>query len=103
VRDGVISTPQISDGILEGITRDSIMQLAIDRDIPVVEESLVRTDLYVADELFMTGSAAEVVPVRAVDGRAITCPGEITSELQKAFFAAVRGEDDAYADWLDRV
>jgi branched-chain amino acid aminotransferase len=103
VRDGVISTPPLSDGILEGITRDSIMVIADNMDIPVIEESLVRTDLYTADEMFMTGSAAEVVPVRSVDGRVIGDAGPITLELQKAFFRAVRGEDPDYEEWLERV
>jgi branched-chain amino acid aminotransferase len=103
VRDGVISTPPVSDGILEGITRDSVMVIADNMDIPVIEESLVRSDLYIADEMFMTGTAAEVVPVRSVDGRVIGDAGAITLELQKTYFRAVRGEDAEYEEWLDRV
>ena len=103
VRDGVISTPPVSDGLLEGITRDSIMILAVDLGYDVLEESLVRTDLYTCDEMFMTGSAAEVVPVRSVDHRVIGPAGPVTLELQQAFFRAVRGEDSEYEDWLDRV
>ncbi|MDI6711873.1 MAG: branched-chain amino acid transaminase [Anaerosomatales bacterium] len=103
VRDGVISTPPVSDGILEGITRDSIMVIADDLGYPVIEESLVRTDLYTADEVFMTGTAAEVVPVRSVDGRVIGDAGPITLELQKTFFRVVRGEEPAYEEWLERV
>lgn len=103
VRDGVISTPPVSDGILEGITRDSIMVIADDLGYPVIEESLVRTDLYAADEVFMTGTAAEVVPVRSVDGRVIGDAGPITLELQKTFFRVVRGEEPAYEEWLERV
>jgi branched-chain amino acid aminotransferase len=103
VRDGVISTPPVSDGLLEGITRDSIMQLAIDLDYDVIEESLVRTDLYTADEIFMTGSAAELVPVRSVDHRTIGPAGPITMELQKMFFSVVRGEQPDYSEWLERV
>ena len=103
VRDGVISTPPVSDGILEGITRESIMVIADTMDYPVIEQSLVRTDLYSADEMFMTGSAAEVVPVRSVDHRVIGPAGPITLELQKAFFRVVRGEDPAYEEWLERV
>ena len=103
VRDGVISTPPVSDGILEGITRDSVMVIADNLDFPVIEESLVRTDLYTADEMFMTGSAAEIVPVRSVDGRVIGDAGPITMELQKAFFRVVRGEDSEYEEWLERV
>ena len=103
VRKGVISTPPVSDGLLEGITRDSIMQIAVDLDYDVIEESLVRTDLYVADEMFMTGSAAEVVPVRSVDHRIIGPAGPVTLDLQQAFFRVVRGEEPGYEDWLERV
>ncbi|MCX8006505.1 MAG: branched-chain amino acid transaminase [Coriobacteriia bacterium] len=103
VRDGVISTPPVSDGILEGITRDSIMVIADDLGYPVIEESLVRTDLYAADEVFMTGTAAEVVPVRSVDGRVIGDAGPVTLELQRTFFRVVRGEEPAYEEWLERV
>ncbi|MFA5844486.1 MAG: branched-chain amino acid transaminase [Coriobacteriia bacterium] len=103
IRDGIIVTPPISDGILDGITRDSIMQIAVDMDYDVMEGSLVRTDLYQADEMFMTGSAAEVVPVRSVDHRVIGDPGPITLELQKTFFDVVRGGNPEYEDWLDRL
>ncbi len=103
VRDGVISTPPVSDGLLQGITRDSIMQLAVDMDYDVIEESLVRTDLYTADEMFMTGSAAEVVPVRSVDHRIIGPAGPVTLELQLAFFRVVHGEESDYEEWLERV
>ncbi len=103
VRDGVISTPPVSDGILEGITRDSVMVIAEDLDYSVVEESLVRTDLYTCDEMFMTGTAAEVVPVRSVDHHVIGPAGPVTLELQQAFFRVVRGEDPEYEEWLDRV
>jgi branched-chain amino acid aminotransferase len=103
VRDGVISTPPVSDGLLEGITRDSIMQLAIDLDYDVIEESLVRTDLYTADEVFMTGSAAEVVPVRSVDHHVIGPAGPVTLDLQKTFFRVVHGEESDYEEWLERV
>ncbi len=103
VRDGVISTPPVSDGILEGITRDSIMVIADDLGYPVLEESIVRTDLYTCDEFFMTGSAAEVVPVRSVDGYDLRAPGPITKDLQETYFRVVRGEEPDYEEWLDRV
>ena len=103
VRNGVISTPPVSDGLLEGITRDSIMQIAVDLDYDVIEESLVRTDLYTCDEMFMTGSAAEVVPVRSVDHRVIGPAGPVTLDLQQAFFRVVRGEEPGYEEWLERV
>ena len=103
VRDGVISTPPVADGLLEGITRDSIMVIADDLGYPVIEESLVRTDLYAADEMFMTGSAAEVVPVRSVDHRLIGPAGPITLDLQQTFFKVVHGEVAEYDEWLERV
>ncbi len=103
VRDGVLSTPPVSDGLLAGITRESIMVIADALDYPVIEESLVRTDLYTCDEMFMTGSAAEVVPVRSVDGRVIGDAGPITLELQKIFFRVVHGEEADFEDWLERV
>jgi branched-chain amino acid aminotransferase len=103
VRDGIISTPPVSDGILEGITRDSIITIATDLDYDVIEESLIRTDLYTADEFFMTGSAAEVVPVRSIDGYTIGQPGPVTKHLQETYFRAVRGEEPAYEEWLDRI
>ncbi|MDP2181275.1 MAG: branched-chain amino acid transaminase [Actinomycetota bacterium] len=103
IRDGVLATPPISDGVLEGITRDSIMRIARDKGIEVVERSMVRTELYTADEMFMTGSAAEVVPVNSVDGRRIGDPGPITKDLQETFFRIVLGKEPAYEAWLDRV
>jgi len=103
VRDEVLITPPVSDGILEGITRDSVIVIADDLDFDVVEASLVRTDLYSADEVFMCGTAAEVVPVRSVDGRVIGEPGDLTVAIQEKYFAAVRGEDPAYEEWLDRL
>jgi branched-chain amino acid aminotransferase len=103
VRDGVISTPPVSDGLLEGITRNSIMQIAVDLDYDVIEESLVRTDLYTADEMFMTGSAAEVVPVRSVDHRPIGPAGPVTMDLQETFFRIVHGEESDYDVWLEHV
>ncbi len=103
VRDGILSTPPLSDGVLEGITRDSVIVLAEELDIPVIEESLTRSDLYIADEVFMTGSAAELTPIGSVDGRRIGKPGEITQQLQKRFFDVCYGHIEEYADWLTEV
>lgn len=103
VRDEIISTPPVSDGILEGITRDSVIVIAANLGYDVIEESLVRTDLYTCDEFFMTGSAAELVPVRSVDGYTIGPMGPVTKELQETFFRVVRGEESDYEEWLDRV
>jgi branched-chain amino acid aminotransferase len=103
VRDEIIVTPPVSDGILEGITRDTVIALAQDLDFDVVEASLTRSDLYTADEVFFTGSAAEVVPVRSVDHRTIGTPGTITLAIQEAYFNVVRGRDAEYEYWLERV
>ena len=103
VRDGILSTPPLSDGVLEGITRDSVIVLAEELDIPVLEESLTRSDVYIADEVFMTGSAAELTPVGEVDGRVIGKPGEITKRIQEKFFGVVYGHDSEYEDWLTEI
>jgi branched-chain amino acid aminotransferase len=103
VKDGVLMTPPTSSGALAGITRDSIMTIARDRGIPVRETQLLRHDLYLADEAFLTGTAAEVVPIRSVDDREIGNRGEITRTLQETYFAAVRGEVERYKDWLEYV
>lgn len=103
VKKGVIYTPPVSDGILEGITRDSLMTIGRDKGIEVVERSMVRTELYSADEVFMCGSAAEVVPVRSVDGREVGDPGPITLDLQKTFFDVVAGRVPEYSAWLEYV
>jgi branched-chain amino acid aminotransferase len=103
VRDDLIVTPPVSDGILEGITRDTIIALAQDLDMDVVEDHLTRTDLYCADEVFFTGTAAEVVPVKSVDHRTIGDPGPVTRALQDAYFKVVRGQDSEYDYWLERV
>jgi branched-chain amino acid aminotransferase len=103
VRDGGLVTPPATAGALEGITADSIMTIARDLDIPVSVEHLLRSDLYIADEAFLTGTAAEVVPIREVDDRVIGEPGPVTRKLQETYFATVRGEVDQYKEWLDHV
>lgn len=103
VRDGAVLTPPLSDGPLGGITRDSTIQIARDLDLPVHETSLVRTDLYLADEAFLTGTAAEVVPIREADGREIGPRGPITKRIQDTFNDVVAGEVDRYKDWLTFV
>ena len=101
VRRGVIATPERTT-ILEGITRDSIMSLAADRGMDVQERRMTRDELYCADEVFITGTAAEVVPVAQLDNRSIGdgAPGPITSTLQQAYVAAVLGGDPRHLDWL---
>ncbi|MCD8317118.1 MAG: branched-chain amino acid transaminase [Eggerthellaceae bacterium] len=103
VRNGILSTPPLYDGVLEGITRDSVLCLADDLQIPTIEESLTRADLYIADEMFMTGSAAELTPVGSVDDRVIGKPGEITRRLQDYFFDVAYGRVPEYADWLTEI
>ena len=103
VKNGVLITPPLSSGALAGITRDSVMTIARDLGYPVKEEQLLRHDLYLADEAFLTGTAAEVVPIRSVDDREIGNRGEITRSLQQTYFAAVRGEVERYKDWLEYV
>lgn len=103
VRDEVIMTPPVSDGILEGITRDTVIALAQDLDFDIIESSLTRADLYTADEVFFTGTAAEVVPVGSIDHRVIGKPGPMTVALQEAYFNVVRGKDPEYDYWLERV
>jgi branched-chain amino acid aminotransferase len=102
VKNGVLRTPPLSMSILPGITRDTIIHIAGDLGYQVEEALLIRTDLYLADEVFMVGTATEVAPVRAVDDREIGV-GPVTRELQKAYLAAVKGLDDRWRDWLDVV
>lgn len=101
VKNGVLKTPPISDGLLEGITRDSIIQVAKDLDIPFEYCSLVRSDLYTADEAFLSGSAAELTPIAEVDGIQVGAGsrGPITEKLQKQFFEVLWGHDKKHADW----
>ncbi len=106
VRDGVLVTPPSSAvGALRGITAASVETLAGDLGIEVRHELLRRSDLYLADEAFLTGTAAEVVPISSVDDRNVGDgrPGPVTKALQSAYFAAVRGQDDRHKDWLDVV
>ncbi len=101
VKNGRLTTPPLSSGALEGITRDSVMTIARDLGIEVREDNLLRSDLYLADEAFLTGTAAEIVPMRSVDDREIGPPGEITRKIQEIYFATVHGEEDRYKDWLE--
>ncbi len=102
VKNGVLQTPPLSSPVLAGITRDTVLRLAKDLAIPVREEKFTRDTMYLADELFMTGTAAEVTPVREVDNRRIGRgePGPVTRKLQDAFFRVVKGEDPKYREWL---
>ncbi|SNQ45709.1 putative branched-chain-amino-acid aminotransferase [Frankia canadensis] len=100
-----VITPLLSDGPLGGITRASIMQIAADQGYEVVEQHIVRTDLYLADEAFFTGTAAEIVPIVSVDDRQIGSgkPGPVTRELLEIFHRATRGELERYRSWNELV
>jgi len=101
IKDGTIYTPDLSASILPGITRDTIIQIAQDLGYTVVEKQLIRTDLYLADEVFMTGTAAEVTPLREIDDQPIGPPGPVTLAIQQAYMDTVRGKSERWAQWLE--
>lgn len=105
VRDGVLITPPVSGDILEGINRRAVLELASDLGIPVVEREIDRTELYVADELFQSGTRMQLAWIAAVDRRAVGSgqQGPITARLVERFEAAVRGTAPEYAHWMTRV
>jgi branched-chain amino acid aminotransferase len=105
VNDGKVATPGHTAGILDGITRRSIIQIAHDLGYEIVERELARAELYLADEVFLTGTAAEVVPVREIDDHTIGTgePGPVTRELQRVYDDAIHGRDSRYTEWLDVV
>jgi len=105
VRRGIIKTPRISSSILEGITRATIITLAQDLDLKVVEDDITRAELYASDESFMTGTAAEVIPILSIDGRIIGNGeiGQITRRLQEAFEKVIMNKNGKYRAWLTPV
>jgi branched-chain amino acid aminotransferase len=103
VKEGEIFTPDLSASILPGITRDTVIQIAQDLGYRVSEKTLIRSDLYLADELFMCGTAAEVTPVRAVDDREVDAPGPVTKEIQTAYLDTVKGKSERWSHWLEYV
>jgi len=103
VRDGRLITPGHTSAILDGITRRSIIQIAGDLGYPVEERDVARAELYLADEVFFTGTAAELVPVREIDDHALGAPGEITRHVQAKFEDALHGRAEEYREWLDVV
>jgi branched-chain amino acid aminotransferase len=103
VRHGRIVTPPTSAGALEGVTQHSVLTIARDLGIDVEIGNVLRSDLYTAEEAFLSGTAAEVVPIRSVDDREIGEPGPITRKIQETYFATVRGEVDRYKDWVEHV
>jgi len=105
VRDGTIFTPPQTASILDGISRKSVIQIARDLGFELVERDIARAELYLADEVFMTGTAAELVPVREIDEHPVGTgrPGEITLAVQKVFEDALFGRAERYREWLDPV
>jgi branched-chain amino acid aminotransferase len=105
VRKGVIHTPDLSCSILEGITRDTVITLARELGMTVAEDRITRDQLWLADEVFLTGTAAEITPVREVDNRTIGegTVGPITQKIQSRFFDVVRGSDSSHPEWLTKV
>jgi branched-chain amino acid aminotransferase len=101
VRNGVLSTPPASDGVLEGITRDIVMQLAESEGIELRERTIARSDLVIADEAFYTGTAAEVVPIREIDDHLIGEPGPITRRMQERFAAITAGRDAEFGHFME--
>ncbi|HEY8467707.1 MAG TPA: branched-chain amino acid transaminase [Solirubrobacterales bacterium] len=103
VRDGVLATPGHTNSILDGISRKSVIQIAEDLGYEVQERDIARAELYLADEIFLCGTAAELVPVREVDDHEIGEPGEITRVIQAKFEDALHGRAQEYREWLDVV
>jgi len=102
-RDGVFITPPVAAGALEGITQDSVIAIAKDLGFEVRFDYLTRSDLYVCEEMFVCGTAAEVSAVNSVDDRSIPCPGPMTTAIAAEYAKAVRGQVDRYKDWLEHV
>ncbi|MEN8115317.1 MAG: aminotransferase class IV, partial [Actinomycetota bacterium] len=105
IRNGVVTTPPVSAGVLEGLTREAMITLLRDDGYEVIEGDVIRTDLYYADEMFFTGTAAEVTPIREVDDRTVGDgkPGPVTKRAQELFMDLVTGENERHSDWLDYV
>ena len=105
VKDGVLHTPDLGGGALDGITRRTIIQFADDLGIKVVERRITRDEFYLADEIFMTGTAAEVTPIREYDDRTIGngSRGPLTEQLQTLYFDVVHGRNEQYMDWLSFI
>ncbi|MEM8619366.1 MAG: branched-chain amino acid transaminase [Actinomycetota bacterium] len=103
VRQGTLLTPPISAGALEGITQNSVHVIAQDLGFEVKVDNLARSDLYIADEAFVCGTAAEVSSINSVDDRSIPCPGPITLAIAEVFHRAIRRQEDRYKDWCETL
>ena len=102
-RNGILLTPPLSAGALEGITQSSVLTIARDLGFDARVDNIARSDLYIAEEMFVCGTAAEVSAVNSVDDRKIPCPGPMTKMIAEEFHKAVRGETDRYKDWVEHV
>jgi branched-chain amino acid aminotransferase len=103
VREGTLITPGHTSSILDGITRRSVVQIAVDLGYRVEERDVARAELYLAEEVFFTGTAAELVPIREIDDHSLGAPGEITQHVQAKFEDALHGRAEEYLEWLDIV
>jgi branched-chain amino acid aminotransferase len=103
VREGTLITPGHTSSILDGITRRSVVQIALDLGYRVEERDVARAELYLAEEVFFTGTAAELVPIREIDDHSLGAPGEITQHVQAKFEDALHGRAEEYLEWLDIV
>ena len=101
MRNGIILTPPLSAGALEGITQSSVTTIARDLGYDIRVDNIARSDLYIADEIFVCGTAAEVGSVSSVDERKIPCPGPMTKAIAATYAKAVRGQDDRYKQWCE--
>ena len=101
IKDEILSTPDLSASILPGITRQTVIEIAQTLGYAVQEREIIRSELYLADEVFMCGTAAEVTPVRSVDDHEIGAPGPVTKAIQSAYFDAVRGRDQRWTRWVE--
>jgi branched-chain amino acid aminotransferase len=102
-RHGRLITPPLSAGALEGITQHTVMTIARDLGFEVTVDNLARSDLYIADEAFVCGTAAEVSSINSVDDREIPCPGPMTTAIAEIYHRTIRGEEDQYKDWCEHV
>jgi len=100
-RNGIIITPPLTAGALEGITQSSVMTIARNLGFDIRIDNLARSDLYIADEVFVCGTAAEISSVKSIDDRNIPCPGPMTKAIAEVYARAVRGEEDQYKDWCE--
>jgi branched-chain amino acid aminotransferase len=102
-RNGILLTPPLSAGALEGITQHTVMTIGRDLGFDVRVDNIARSDMYVAEEAFVCGTAAEVSSVNSVDDRTLPCPGPMTRAIAETYAAAVRGQDDRYRHWCEPV